>query len=109
MPTPDDAEGVIILPRRTSFWAMATLVVGLAGQLLWIGSYAAKIDARLEDLAASDQRQAKRDDERYGLVIGRLESLERDRDRLVRLEEQVRIATDLLREIRQEIRPPPRR
>lgn len=109
MSDPEAAKGVIILPRRTSFWAMATLVIGLAGQLLWVGSYAARIDARLEDLAASDLRQAKRDDERYGLVIGRLESLERDLNRLVRLEEQVRIATDLLREIRQEIRPPPRR
>ncbi len=104
-----DAEGVIILPRRTSFRVITTLVVWVAGQLLWVGSYAARIDARLEDLGASDQRQAKRDDERHGLVIGRIESLERDRDRLVRLEEQVRIATDLLREIRQEIRPPARR
>ncbi|WP_280113511.1 hypothetical protein [Methylobacterium nodulans] len=41
-------------------------------------------------------------------MSGWVESLERDRDRLVRLEDQVRIATDLLREIRQEIRAPRR-
>ncbi|GJD65616.1 hypothetical protein [Methylobacterium frigidaeris] len=41
----------------------------------------------------------------YGFVIAHLE---RDRDRPARLKEQVRIATDLLRGVRQEIRPPRR-
>ncbi|ACL62047.1 hypothetical protein [Methylobacterium nodulans] len=107
--TADPAGGAIILPKRASLWAVGAVLASAAAQLVWAGSYAAKIESRLEDLSASDTRILTRLDERYATVSGRVESLERDRDRLVRLEEQVRIATDLLREIRQEIRAPPRR
>ncbi|MFE1599943.1 hypothetical protein [Methylobacterium sp. ID0610] len=108
-PTSEPAEGAVILPRRAPLWAAGTVLVSIAAQLLSAGAYSAKVEARLEELAASDARILTRLDERYAVISGRVESLERDRDRLVRLEEQVRIATDLLREIRQEMRPPSRR
>ncbi|MGY2047945.1 hypothetical protein [Methylobacterium sp. JK268] len=108
-PAADLAEGAVLLPKRASLYAVAGVLASLAGQLVWFGSYTAKIDSRFEDLAASDARILHQGDERHGAVTGRLEALERDRDRLTRLEAQMQIATDLLREIRQEMRGPPRR
>jgi hypothetical protein len=117
--TIDDADGVIVLPRRASFWAAATVLLGILGQSVTAGVYVAKLDARFEAIetrlavttaerAAEDTRILKRGDDRFGQITARLESLERDRsverDRLVRLEEQSRAANELLREIRQDIR-----
>lgn len=119
----DTPDGVIVLPRRASFWSAAAVIAALVGQFATAGVYVAKIDARFEAIeakvaiaaterAAEDSRILKRGDDRYGQIVGRLESLERDRsverDRLVRLEEQSRAANDLLREIRQDIRRPVR-
>lgn len=115
----DAPDGVIVLPRRASFWSAAAVIAALVGQFVTAGVYVAKIDARFEaveakvalaatERAAEDGRILKRGDDRYGQIVGRLESLERDRsverDRLVRLEEQSRAANELLREIRQDIR-----
>ena len=112
-------EGAIVLPRRATFWGAATIVFGIACQSVTAGVYVAKLDARFETIETriahntserrdEDQRILKRGDDRYGQIIGRLESLERDRsverDRLVRLEEQSKAANELLREIRQDVR-----
>ena len=117
-------DGQIILPRRASFWAAATIVLALAAQIFGAGIYVAKIESRFDavdtkietrfrDLDAGDSRILKRGDDRYTEVRARLDALERDRnierDRLVRLEEQGRSANELLREIRQEMRSTPRR
>jgi hypothetical protein len=115
----DTPDGVIVLPRRASFWSAAAVIAALAAQFVTAGFYVAKIDARFEaietkvaitssDRVAEDNRILKRGDDRFGQITARLESLERDRsierDRLVRLEEQSRAANELLREIRQDIR-----
>ncbi|TGD94072.1 hypothetical protein [Methylobacterium nonmethylotrophicum] len=111
--TAEPAEGAILLPKRASFWAAGALLMGLAGQLVWAGSYVAKIDARFDALGEKDMLLAKRGDDRFGQVNARLDSLERDRSdtagRLIRLEEQVKLSVDLLREIRETMRAPPRR
>ncbi len=115
--TAEPAEGTIILPKRAPLWAavgvVGSLIVGGATQLIGGASYVAKIDSRFEGLAENDARITKRSDERYAAVVDRLASLERDRNdtsgRLIRLEEQLRMSVDLLREIRESMRASPRR
>ncbi|QRE76474.1 hypothetical protein [Methylobacterium aquaticum] len=117
MSTAEPAEGAIILPKRAPLWAalgvIGSLIVGGATQLIGGASYVAKIDGRFESLAESDSRITKRSDERYAAIVDRLASLEKDRNdtsgRLIRLEEQLRMSVDLLREIRESMRTPPRR
>ncbi|MBY0300057.1 MAG: hypothetical protein K2X71_29140 [Methylobacterium sp.] len=111
---PDDApEGALLLPKRASLWAVGGLILGLAGHLVWAGAYVTKIDARFEALGEKDALLAKAGDERFAQISVRLDVLERDRSessgRLIRLEEQVRIGNDLLREIREAMRATPRR
>lgn len=110
------ADGVVTLPRRAPFWAVCGLAVAMAGQIFWAGTYTASIDNRLTALSEGDQRLTARSDERYTALNNRLDSLERDRDRLPkleerfgRIEEKMTMMIELLRETRQERQGPPKR
>ena len=109
----EPAEGAIILPRRAPLWAVLGVAATLATQIATASVYVAKIEGRLDGFTESDNRITKRSDERYSAVVERIGSLERDRNdtsgRLIRLEEQLRMSVDLLREIRESMRAPPRR
>ena len=109
----EPVEGVILLPKRLPLLAVVGGLAFLGAQFVGAGVYMAKIDSRFEVLADSDSRITKRSDERYSVVVERIASLERDRNdtsgRLIRLEEQLRMSVDLLREIRESMRAPPRR
>lgn len=105
----DPPEGQVLLPRRVPLVAGLTVVATLVGQVYWAGSYTTTIDNRLGGLIESDARITARSDERYAMLINRLESLERDRDRLPkleerfgRIEEKLTMMIELLRETRQE-------
>ena len=77
----------------------------MAGQIYWAGSYTAGVASRIGGLAENDLRLAER-----------LVSLERDWDRLPkleerfgRIEEKMSMMIELLRETRQERQGPPKR
>jgi len=98
-------DGYVALPRRVAigaFFALAFAAIAPVGTMSW---YVSKLDSRIETLEATDRRLADKDT----AMTERIEQLDRDRDRLARVEEQVRIATDLLREIRQDLRRSPTR
>ncbi|MGF3026499.1 hypothetical protein ACQVP2_27210 [Methylobacterium aquaticum] len=113
MSAAEPTEGTIILPKRAPLWVVLGVAVTLGSQIAIASSYVAKIEGRLDGFTESDNRITKRSDERYSAVVDRLASLERDRNdtsgRLIRLEEQLRMSVDLLREIRESMRAPPRR
>ena len=101
----DAPDGIVTLPRRAPFWAVCGLAVAMAGQIYWAGSYTAGLDSKIGGLAENDLRLAER-----------LSSLERDRDRLPkleerfgRIEEKMSMMIELLRETRQERQGPPKR
>lgn len=96
MTTLNVRDGYIALPRRLSL-ALGVAFLSQTAYLVW---HASKLDSRIEQLEVTDRRLIERDQS----LVTKVEGLERDRDRLARVEEQVRIATDLLREIRQEVR-----
>lgn len=98
-------EGYIAFPKRLSLAIAISLGSALVGQTAGLAWYAAKLDSRIGELEAGDRRIMDRSNERYGMIVVRLDALERDRDRIARVEEQVRSVADLLREIRQEMRP----
>ncbi|UHC14200.1 hypothetical protein LRS73_16620 [Methylobacterium currus] len=111
--TPEPIDGAVILPKRAPLWAVLGVAVTLGTQVATASVYVAKIEGRLDGFTESDARITKRSDERYSALVERIGSLERDRNdtsgRLIRLEEQLRMSVDLLREIRESMRAPPRR
>ncbi|KMO12053.1 hypothetical protein [Methylobacterium indicum] len=111
--TAEPIEGAVILPKRAPLWAVLGVAVTLGSQIAIASGYVAKIEGRLDGFTESDNRITKRSDERYSAIVDRLASLEKDRNdtsgRLIRLEEQLRMSVDLLREIRESMRAPPRR
>lgn len=98
MTTLNVRDGYIALPRRISL-ALGVAFLSQSAYLIW---HMSKFDSHIEQLDATDRRLIDRD---QALSV-RIDALDRDRDRLARVEEQIRIATDLLREIRQEMRRP---
>jgi chromosome segregation ATPase len=104
---PDD--GVVIIPRRLGFWAMAGGVVYLLtttamGALTYSG-----IKSDIAALERQDAESRGRGDD----VRRRLSELEANRnnlaDRLTRVEERITTQTELLREIRDELKKRPDR
>ncbi|MCJ2128004.1 hypothetical protein [Methylobacterium sp. E-045] len=107
----EPAEGQVLFPRRAPFFAMLAFLASFVGQVYWAGTYTTTIDNRITSLVESDQRITARSDERWVMLSGRLDSLERDRDRLPKLEERfgrveekLTMMIELLRETRQERR-----
>ncbi|GJE72739.1 hypothetical protein CHKEEEPN_4300 [Methylorubrum podarium] len=85
-----------------AFWAVCSLAVAIAGQIYWTSSYTAGLDSMIDGLAQNSLRLAER-----------LSSLERDRDRLPKLEERfgrikekMSMMIELQRETRQERQGP---
>lgn len=113
MSAAEPVEGAIILPRRAPLWAALGVLAVLGTQIATASVYVAKVEGRLDGFSESDNRITRRSDERYSSIVDRLASLEKDRNdtsgRLIRLEEQLRMSVDLLREIRESMRAPPRR
>ncbi|TDR94217.1 hypothetical protein [Enterovirga rhinocerotis] len=104
MTTLNVSEGYVAFPRRLSLAIAISFALALVSQTAGLSWYAAKLDSRIAELEQADRRLAARGDERFHAILMRIEVLERDRDRLARLEERVTTATELLREIRQEVR-----
>lgn len=109
MPANSDAEGHVVLPRRLPLLVGLGFLGTFVGQVYWAGSYTTTIENKLSALVDSDGRITARSDERYAMLTNRLESLERDRDRLPkleerfgRIEEKMTMMIELLRETRQE-------
>ena len=98
-------EGYVAFPKRLSLAIAISLASALVMQTAGLAWYAAKMDSRIAELESSDRRILDRSDERYRAIGVRLDALERDRDRLVRVEEKVSAVAEILREIRQEMRP----
>jgi hypothetical protein len=107
---PDSREGYLVLPRRIG-WAL------VAGGLLypagtgwagtgWAGTgwAASGYVSRLEKLEQFDARFERERRERRADVNRRLARLEQGQDRITRLEEQVKISIEMLREIRDEMK-----
>ncbi|KAB7782185.1 hypothetical protein [Methylorubrum populi] len=101
----DAADGIVTLPRRAPFWAVCGLALAFGGQVFWAGTYTAGLDSKIAGLTENDLRLGER-----------LASLERDRDRLPkleerfgRIEEKMSMMIELLRETRQERQGPPKR
>jgi hypothetical protein len=101
-------DGYVALPQRTSIAIAVSFALALIGQTAGLAWYASKLDSRVAELELADRRLSERGDERFKALVMRLDTLERDRDRLARLEERVTVATDLLREIRSDMRGPRR-
>jgi hypothetical protein len=104
-----ETEGHVVLPRRMPLLVGLGFLATFAGQVFWAGTYTTTIDNRLTALVDSDGRITARSDERYAMLTNRLESLERDRDRLPkleerfgRIEEKMTMMIELLRETRAE-------
>ena len=97
---PDTNEGYLVLPRRIG-WAI------VAGGLLYAagtGWAASGYVSRLEKLEQFDARFERERRERRADVDRRLARLEQSQDRITRLEEQVKISIEMLREIRDEMK-----
>ena len=77
-----------------------------SGGLLW---YAAKLDARVVALEQADRRILDRGDERFKVINERIAGLERDRDRLTRVEEKVGFIWEAVREMSAKLDAPGRR
>lgn len=104
----EEGGGHISLPRRLSIAGAVSVLILLAGQLVWFGTWKQSIDGQFATLMSSDERLTKRGDDRYTEVRARIDRLEVDRadtaGRLIRLEEQGRYNGELLREIRDQVR-----
>ena len=100
--SPLPVEGMIVLPRTAPFWAALSLVAALAVQIYVAAAYVSGVESRIRDLEAGS-----------GRMVARVEAAEKGgadtAGRLIRLEEQVRLSNELLREIREALRGPPRR
>src|SRR4051812_34877992 len=100
----DPAEGKVVLPRSASFWAVAGFLLTLAGQF-WVGATwvervnnrfetsdkalvvaKAEIEQRFETLRNGDKYILDRGDERFRGMTARLETLEKDRERLLKMD-----------------------
>ncbi|PVE25442.1 hypothetical protein DC522_05980 [Microvirga sp. KLBC 81] len=97
---PDTNEGYLVLPRRIG-WA---IVVGGVLYAAGTGWAANGYVSRLEKLEDADARFFRERDERRAAVDQRLARLEQSQDRITRLEEQVKISIEMLKEIKDELK-----
>jgi hypothetical protein len=93
-------EGVVIIPRKIGFWTLVGgvvyVIVNVSG---FISMYYGTKGEILSLERTSLESKARGDD-----IRRRLEVLERDRDRITRVEEQLKVTIEMLREIREEVR-----
>jgi uncharacterized protein YdcH (DUF465 family) len=97
---PDTNEGYLFLPRRIG-WA---IIVGGVLYAAGTGWAANGYVARLEKLESADARFYQERVERRTVVDQRLTRLEQNQDRITRLEEQVKISIEMLKEIKDELK-----
>lgn len=93
-------EGVVVVPRTVGFWAVLGGVVFLAGQVWFFAETKATIQAEIVSLQRADLESKTRGDD----IRRRLTDLENQRDRITRVEEQLKVTIEMLREIREELR-----
>jgi hypothetical protein len=97
---PDTNEGYLVLPRRIG-WA---IVAGGLPYPAGTGWAASGYVSRLEKLEQFDARFERERSERRADLVRRLARLEQSQDWITRLEEQVKISIEMLREIRDEMK-----
>jgi chromosome segregation ATPase len=97
-------DGVVIIPRRLGFWALMGGVAYLVTTAAMFASTYSGIRADIAALERQDAESRGRGDD----VRRRLSELETNRsnlaDRLTRVEERITTQTELLREIRDELK-----
>lgn len=93
-------EGVVIIPRKVGFWAILGGFVFLAGQIYIYAATTTAVDAQISSLQRADIEARARGDD----IRRRLQDLESQRDRITRVEEQLKVTIEMLREIREELR-----
>lgn len=93
------SEGVLVLPKRVSLIVLGSMLAFLLAQTCGFVWAASKMDSRVESLEQADRRIMDRGDERFIGLRTRIEVLERDRDRLTRVEEKIGFIRDTLQEV----------
>jgi hypothetical protein len=93
------SEGAVVLPKRMSLIVVLSALAFLLGQTIGLVWAASKLDSRIGALEESDNRILGRGNDRYAELRGRIEVLERDRDRLARVEEKVGFIWEAVREM----------
>lgn len=93
-------EGVVIVPRRIGWAAVVGGFIFLAGQIWFFAETKASIQADIIGLQRADVEARSRGDD----IRRRLQDLENQRDRITRVEEQLKVMLDMLREVREELR-----
>lgn len=100
-------EGVVIIPRKIGFWAVAGGILYLITTFTGFAVQATMVSSEISALQRADTDSRARGDE----IRRRIDVLERDRnsllERLTRVEEQNRQIFELTREIRDVIRKRP--
>ena len=97
---PDANEGYLVLPRRIG-WSLVAGGLFYAIGTGWIG---AGYVGRLRMLELADQRFERDRLEQRAAVDLRITRLEESQDRITRLEEQVKISIEMLKDIRAELK-----
>lgn len=97
---PDTNEGYLVLPRRVGWAIVAGGILYAAGS----GWAASGYVSRIEKLEQADARLERERTERRADVDRRLSRLEQNQDRITRLEEQVKISIEMLKEIKDELK-----
>lgn len=89
------AEGAWHLDRKVPVAIIGALLM----QTMALGWWASKLDSRVESLERADQRFDTRIEARFKVGDDRWEAIGRDRDRIIRLEEQTRSVVEIVRRI----------
>lgn len=102
------SNGYIVVPRAIG-WSIASSMMGIIIGGVW---FAALQFARLDTLERSDIAIKARVEERGNLAEKRIDDLVRERDRMIRVEEQMRNVSEIVRRIEDRLsqaspRPPP--
>lgn len=83
------------MDRRVPISLISAIVIQSATILWW----ASKMDSRVEQLERTDARTELLITQRMKMTDERYETLSRDRDRVIRLEEQIKNMLDIVRRI----------
>lgn len=87
------------LDRRVPLAIIGALIM----QTLLLGWWTSKVDSRIENLERADTRTDTLIQARIKLADDRFDALQRDRDRIARVEEQIKSVLDLVRRIDQKL------
>jgi hypothetical protein len=117
----DPAEGKVVLPRQASFYAVAGVIVTLASQF-WIGATwvervnnrfessdkalivaRSEVDSKFEQLKNGDKYLIDRGDERFKGIQVRIETLEKDRERLLKMDSKMDYVLEAIKDLRNAI------